>query len=514
MSNLNALVVGVSNYYIPDVVDLPFCMNDVTLMEEALIKGLKVQKQNITTCGKYGDAKTEDFKRALSKVTTIDKNDTLIFYFSGHGATIDGQHYLVFSDGIISTQEIIEHFKEIQAKSKVILLDCCFSGNFSIDETSSFNIEKTVEEFQGEGYAVLSSSNSDQVSYGHPEKPVSVFTSFLCDAFQDKHIVKQGKVSLYDIQRLVSLYLEVWNKRNPDKMQHPVFKANMGGTIFFDVKEYQPYYSTNIYAEYDNYIIYKVEPVHTGLAKRYSFKVILKEPLSLEEIGKISLKIKDQAKNIEVYNNEIAEKRWINKLPNIIWVYFGRDEIDIIKNNYICHTTWVDEKQDKKWWYKVNGKETFILNGVHYNIHPYYEQLRSLNIENTVSKEHLVFKSKDILSRMITLAEKVIKIYNDYKNGEITEEELFEEMDAYIPELDKYFIMSTDLDIAPIELHDWDLACSGLFGTIHDFTLFYNKKYKSLRTSENRRACMEMTIKQYYSDLNKISKLEDQILNV
>src|SRR5690606_30046710 len=120
---------------------------------------------------------------------------------------------------------------------------------------------------------------------------------------------------------------------------HPVFKANMGGTIFFDVKEYQPYYSTNIYAEYDNYIIYKVEPVHTGLAKRYSFKVILKEPLSLEEIGKISLKIKDQAKNIEVYNNEIAEKRWINKLPNIIWVYFGRDEIDIIKNNYICHTT-------------------------------------------------------------------------------------------------------------------------------------------------------------------------------
>ncbi len=514
MSKLNVLVVGVSNYYIPDVVDLPFCMNDVAIMEEALINGLKVERQNITTCGKFGDVKTDDFKHALSKVTSTDREDTLIFYFSGHGATIEGQHYLVFSDGIISTQEIIEHFKEIQVKSKIILLDCCFSGNFSIDETSSFNIEKTVEEFQGEGYAVLSSSKSDQVSYGHPNRPVSVFTSFLCDAFQDKHIIKQGKVSLYDIQRLVSLYLEVWNKRNPEKKQHPIFRANIGGTIFFDVEEYEPYYSNNIYAEYENYIIYKVEPVHTGIAKRYSFKVILKEPLSLEEIGEISLKIKDLARNVEVYNNEASQKRWTNKLPNIVWVYFGRDEIDIIKNNYICHTTWVHDKQDKKWWYKVNGKNTFILNGNHYNIHPYYEQLKSINIKHTASKENLVFKTKEILTQIITLAEKVIKLYNDYKNEEITEEELFEKMNTYIPELNKYFFMSTDLDIAPIEIHDWDLACTGLFGTIHDFTLFYNKKYMSQRTSENRKACMEMTIKQYYSDLNKVSRLEEQILNL
>ncbi|MGG4011511.1 hypothetical protein [Bacillus smithii] len=54
-----------------------------------------------------------------------------------------------------------------------------------------------------------------------------------------------------------------------------------------------------------------------------------------------------------VYNNEITKERLSGKSANIIWNYFGRDESDIVKNNYICVTTWVDDSQDKKWWYRI-----------------------------------------------------------------------------------------------------------------------------------------------------------------
>ena len=79
------------------------------------------------------------------------------------------------------------------------------------------------------------------------------------------------------------------------------------------------------------------------------------------------------------------------------------------------------------------------------------------------------------MSQLITLAEKAIALYNELKNDSITEMEMFERMDILIPEIEKAYYEETQLGIAP-ELHDWQQRCSALAGTIHDFTLFYNKK--------------------------------------
>ena len=41
-------------------------------------------------------------------------------------------------------------------------------------------------------------------------------------------------------------------------------------------------------------MIYDVEPLHSSKAKRYSVKVILKEPFSFDEIADISIEIKEK----------------------------------------------------------------------------------------------------------------------------------------------------------------------------------------------------------------------------
>ena len=68
---------------------------------------------------------------------------------------------------------------------------------------------------------------------------------------------------------------------------------------------------------------------------------------------------------------------------------------------------------------------------------------------------------------------------------------------------------STDLELAPDDLHDWMQAYSNIFATIHNFTYYYNKKYLAKRTPENREACMEMTIKNYYAELEEIIEIEN-----
>ncbi|MCQ1530069.1 caspase family protein [Lutispora saccharofermentans] len=504
---LKALVIGVSDYTSIKQQNLPFCKNDIHVVRDSLVSGLKTDKSNVNTCGETGIVTGAEFLCALNNlILSTGTGDTVIFYFSGHGGSLPDGHHLFLSDAAIKTKDIIENLEKAPAKNKIVILDCCMSGNFTIDQTATFNIDEAVEEFAGRGYAVLASSNATQLSFGHPDKPISLFTSFLCEALNDVHIIRQGKKSLYDISKLLFLYLDIWNKKNPHKQQTPIFRANMGGTIFFEVQEYHPYLTARIYEETEDYIIYAVEPLHTGSLKRYAVKVILKSPFSFEEISIANHEIVNKVKKADVYKNDISQKRWQGKSANLVFCYFGRDESDIVNSNYLCHTTWVDEHQDKKWWYRIDNN-SIIINDIHFNIHSYYENLKIFTEENIGDKDILIEKTKSIMSHLITLAEKVIGLYNEFLNGTKSEETLMDDLGTIIPSIDKYYFEETDLAIPPIELQEWSQCCSNLSATIHDFTLFYNKRYLSTKTPDNRIACMNMTVSRYYDDLETLKKI-------
>ncbi|EAE8633134.1 caspase family protein, partial [Listeria monocytogenes] len=417
-------------------------------------------------------------------------------------------HYLLFSDKVIKTQKIIEILDSMNTKNKLIILDSCMSGNFKVEKTATFDSNTDVIDFFGKGYAVISSSNSIQYSWGHPDKPISLFTSFLCEALTDKLLIKKGKKSLYDIQKLLFLYLDIWNKNNPTKIQTPMFRANIGGTIIFPVQQYIPYRSKVYYDETDDYIIYAVEALHSSIAKRYAVKVILKNPLSFEKISNLNYEIVYKVRKLEIYKNKSSEMKWRNKLANIISCYFGRDEFDITNANYICHTTWIDDSQDKSWWYRLSGNSE-VINDIHFSFHTYYNALKIFQQENTDEDKSLISQTKEIIGNLISLAEQVIGIYNEFLNKTKTENEFIQELNKIVPIIDKWYYEETELDLPSKELKDWCSACTSLAGTIHEFTIFYNEHGLSKRTFDNRIECMNITRQRYYEDLEKL-RLEEQ----
>ena len=198
MTTLRALIVGVSDYSLIKQNDLPFCVNDIYAIKTAFSKGLNVDDANIFVCSNTGVVTAHEFTSALQRlVHAVKIDDTLLFYFSGHGCSLPDGHYLLFSDSYIKTEDIISQLDGISSKSKIIFLDCCMAGNFAISETPVFNINDTADEFAGKGYAVIASSTASQYSYGHPTKPVSLFTSFLCESLMDTHIIKEGTTLQY-----------------------------------------------------------------------------------------------------------------------------------------------------------------------------------------------------------------------------------------------------------------------------------------------------------------------------
>lgn len=511
MATLRALIVGVSDYSAMKQNNLPFCNNDIYVMNKAFVEGLKVDPTNIIVCGNTGSVLGSELISALQRLSFVaEKDDTLLLYFSGHGGTLAGNHHLLLSDTMIKTQELITYLEGISARNKVLFLDCCMAGNFTVNDTAVFNINKTADEFAGKGYAVIASSNAIQYSYGHPDKPISLFTSFLCEALTNTHVIREGKKSLYDINKLLFLFLEMWNKNNPTQKQSPIYRANIGGTIFFEVQDYRPYLVGNFFEETENYIIYAVEPIHSSIAKRYSVKVILKRPLSFVEISLLNREIVEKVKSLNIYQNKMQQQRWQRKTASLVFCYFGLDETDIINCNYICHTTWADETQDKDWWYRLH-KNCEIINDIHFNIHSYYQTLKVFTEEHTGTKEKLIAVTRAIMSSMITLAEQAISKYNEFLNGVKSESEFVDDMTNIIPQIDKLYFAEGNLDIPPNELKEWCQCCTGLSATIHDFTLFYNPKYLSGRTPENRKACMDMSVKQYYKELEKLRVVDTNI---
>src|SRR5665648_127683 len=141
MGLIKALLVGVCEYPILGCDPLPLCKNDLYALRTALINGLNVNTKNILLCGETGNVTASNLifsiKTILSDATD---EDTFIFYFSGHG----GKNCLVLSDGPIELQDLISTIENINTKNKIIILDSCHSGSFSIKGVPQIDITETV----------------------------------------------------------------------------------------------------------------------------------------------------------------------------------------------------------------------------------------------------------------------------------------------------------------------------------------------------------------------------------
>ena len=219
-----ALLVGINDY---PRSPLKGCINDVNAVEHAIAKNGD-ESINFSVKKKFNVQTKAELRLAIDECFAGDA-DIALFYYSGHGYLDSIGGYIVtpdFSNGDygVSMQDLLSIANQSKCRNKVIILDCCFSGNMGNISTVSQNTA-----FISEGVTILTASKSDETSAevnGH-----GVFTSLLVEALNGGAADLLGNITLGGIYAFIDKSLGPWDQR-------PIFKTNV--TSFSSIKKVRP----------------------------------------------------------------------------------------------------------------------------------------------------------------------------------------------------------------------------------------------------------------------------------
>ncbi|MEM6686120.1 MAG: caspase family protein, partial [Bacteroidota bacterium] len=219
-----ALLVGIDHYANPKK-NLNGCVNDANRMKEVFETHENKDRNfdcKMLVSSKKDNVTRSKLKEHIKMLFNHRDNDTVLLYFSGHGATTDAGTYLVTYDAQpndegISLMEIVALANNSKAKEVVIILDCCHAGGAgnSID----LGERKVVLR---EGISILAAATEDQYSW--EKGGYGVFTSIIYNAMLGGAADVRGKINLSSLYYYADTLLNAWKQR-------PVFKSHVSQMI-------------------------------------------------------------------------------------------------------------------------------------------------------------------------------------------------------------------------------------------------------------------------------------------
>ena len=191
-------IFAVPQYKSQEIHDLPFCSKDGSELNNVFINNLGIDDGNIKA---VGINQTDKITRTdiLLKIQTLSKkckpDDIIVLYFSGHGYSENNEGYLIpydtnfklISDTSIAIQRVKEELEKCEAKTKILIIDSCYSGighGKKVDSTMSEAFENSLFSNISEGSVIFASCKKNEQSFPLEDNLMSVFTHYLIEGLK------------------------------------------------------------------------------------------------------------------------------------------------------------------------------------------------------------------------------------------------------------------------------------------------------------------------------------------
>ncbi|RFZ92881.1 methyltransferase domain-containing protein [Mucilaginibacter conchicola] len=224
-----ALLFGVDNY-VGKTNKLSSCLKDVKDLAMALENRSDDHPFSVEILPE-GTLRYEFSKKLEKFFTSPEPREVALFYFSGHASKTDNPTMQVKtlkddSDGV-NFGDLLKYASRSTARNTIIILDCCFAGDFGDIGNSNTLIKP--------GLSVLASSAADQASKCYADGN-SHFTGLLLEALAGRAADERGFVDIVSIFKYIS-------NRTENSDQLPIFKSNV--SKFLPLKKVDPYMALN-----------------------------------------------------------------------------------------------------------------------------------------------------------------------------------------------------------------------------------------------------------------------------
>ncbi|HTY21737.1 MAG TPA: ankyrin repeat domain-containing protein [Desulfomonilaceae bacterium] len=240
--DLYALVVGVSKYRDAKVPKLEYSDKDAKAFGEFLETQKEIFKEtNVTYLLNEKATKSEVEKYLYYTLPKAGKSDTVILFFSGHGAydPLRPKEFLFLpydtEPKYLGTSAVkmsgLEFLKGIEAGRVLIIADACYAGGFS--EGNPKSLAPSLELFRQEirnssGRAIITSGREEELSWELPNRSNSVFTRNLLLGLKGKADKNNdGIVTLRDAYE----YAYQKTREETNGHQHPQIEEKVVGAF-------------------------------------------------------------------------------------------------------------------------------------------------------------------------------------------------------------------------------------------------------------------------------------------
>ena len=260
-----------------------------------------------------------------------------------------------------------------------------------------------------------------------------------------------------------------WNRTHPGKEQNPIYRDSMIGTIYFPVEEYHPYVPQKVFFETEDFIVHHVKPLSTGTLKRLAAFVILKKDDD-SIIPAVTKQVASQIRYSDVYSSKQSEMRFHGRPADVIWCYFGHDEVDLVRSNHFAYTIWSGDEKLRETYYREN-RNAEIVDDIYVFWNSSYKIVKDLQ-ESKSSDEEIIAEYRKLANMLIAHAEPFIKDLEEVQNGTLSFVTVKAANQEWVREVKQLFFKLTDAEVAPVKVHDWAEAILNLAVWVVDIALF------------------------------------------
>ncbi|TYQ24000.1 Clp protease [Pseudanabaena sp. UWO311] len=238
-----ALLVGTSEY--PECEKLsPLygSLLDVDAMQRVLVANGEFASEDVVVLKNASRQAIEDAIHNLFNGRDRQKDDLVLFYFSGHGIVDEANRLFLGTpstrkegDKIVRPTTVAASYlhdamNDSKSQHQVLIFNCCFSGAFAqgltVMDDGSVNLKN---QLGGKGRAILTSSSSTQFSF-QPDGEMSIYTRYLVEGIETGAADRDGdrKISIDELHEYAALKVSL---ESPN-MTPAFYPVEQGGKIY------------------------------------------------------------------------------------------------------------------------------------------------------------------------------------------------------------------------------------------------------------------------------------------